>query len=87
MSRKLSAVMLCPNATSPGSQPRNAAGPLVRGRDELVGALRGGVRRADVRVVVAQVARDGVDHLVGALRPARAVEEREPPVERRETPP
>ena len=30
--RKLSAVMLCPNAVSPGEQPRNDAGRLVRER-------------------------------------------------------
>ena len=38
VSRKLSAVMLCPNATSPGSQPRNDGGALVRGVDQLVRA-------------------------------------------------
>ena len=34
--------------------------------------------RADVGVVVAQVVGDRVDHLVGTLRAARPVEEREP---------
>jgi hypothetical protein len=42
------------------------------------------VRRADVRVVLAQVARDRVDHLVRALRPAGAVEEGQLAVERGE---
>ena len=42
------------------------------------------VRRADVRIVVAEVLGDRVDDLVGALGAAGAVEEREPPVERRE---
>ena len=42
------------------------------------------VRGADVGVVLAQVARDGVDDLVRALRAARPVEEREAPVERGE---
>jgi hypothetical protein len=36
---------------------------------------------SDVRVVLAQVARDRVDHLVRALRSAGAVEERQPAVE------
>ena len=42
------------------------------------------VGRADVGVVRPEIGRDRVDHLVRALRPARPVEEREPPVERRE---
>ena len=42
------------------------------------------VGRPDVRVVLAEVARDRVDDLVGALGPARAVEEREAAVERGE---
>ena len=59
-------------------------GPLVGEVDERRRPLRGPVRRADVRVVVAEVVGDRVDHLVGALGPARAVEEGEPAVERRE---
>ena len=54
------------------------AGLLVGEIDERRRAARGLVRGADVRVVVAEVAGDRVDHLVGALRPAGAVEEREP---------
>src|SRR4029077_18790312 len=54
---------------------------LVCSVDELVRALRRRVRRAHVRVVLAQVAGDRVDHLVGALRAAGPVEEGEPPVE------
>jgi hypothetical protein len=45
------------------------------------------VRGADVRVVLAQVARDRVDDLVRALRPSRPVEEGETPVECREARP
>ena len=40
---------------------------------------------ADVGVVLAQVARDRVDDLVGALCASRPVEEREPAIERGET--
>jgi len=53
--------------------------------DQLHRADARPVRRADVRVVLAEVARDRVDHLVRALRPARPVEERELAVERGET--
>ena len=59
-------------------------GPLVGEVDERGRPLRRPVRRADVRVVVAEVVGDRVDHLVGALGPAGAVEERQPAVERRE---
>jgi hypothetical protein len=59
-------------------------GALVGARDELVRTPARLVRRADVRVVGAQVVRDRVDHLIRALRASRTVEEREPPVERRE---
>ena len=59
-------------------------GPLVGEVDERGRPLRGPVRRADVRVVVAEVVGDRVDHVVGALGPAGAVEERQPAVERRE---
>ena len=58
---------------------------LVSDVDELGRPTARLVRRADVRVVLAQVARDRVDDLVRTLRPARAVEEREPAVERGET--
>ena len=54
---------------------------LVRCVDHRVRPARGLVGRADVRVVLAQIAGDRVDHLVGALRPARTVEESEPAVE------
>ena len=76
--------MLCPNATSPGATAEEGRGPLVGEVDERRRSLGRPVRRADVRVVVAQVGGDRVDHLVRALRAARAVEEREPAVERRE---
>ena len=60
------------------------AGLLVREIDERARPARRLVRGADVRVVVLEVAGDGVDHLVGHLRPAGAVEEREPALQRRE---
>ena len=59
-----------------------AAGGGAGTLDQLDGANARLVRRADVRVVLAQVSRDRLDHLVRALRPARPVEEREPAVER-----
>ena len=55
---------------------------LVRRVDELVRVARRRVRRPDVGVVLAQVPADRVDHLVGALRAARPVEEGERTVER-----
>jgi hypothetical protein len=58
--------------------------PPMRERDELVGAAARLVRRTDVRVRLAKVVRDRGDHLVGALRAPRAVEERKAPSERRE---
>ena len=61
-----------------------AAGGDAGTLDQLDRAHARLVRRADVRVVLAQVAGDRVDHLVRALRAARPVEERERPVERRE---
>ena len=81
------AVMLWPNAVSPGEQPRKRGRALVGAVDEPVRPAARLVRRADVGVVLAQVARDGVDDLVRALRPARPVEEREAPVERGEAAP
>ena len=74
--------MLGPNATSSGWQDRKRPAVDVRALDQLDRAHARLVRRADVRVVLAQVARDRVDHLVGALRAAGPVEEREPAVER-----
>ena len=64
-----------------GMAGEEAAGGGAGALDQLDGADAGLVRRADVRVVLAQVARDRVDHLVRALRPARPVEEGEPAVE------
>ena len=58
-----------------------AAGGGAGALDQLDGADARLVRRADVRVVLAQVAGDRVDHLVRALRPAGPVEEGEPAVE------
>ena len=55
-----------------GIAAEERGGALVRGVDQLVRPARRLVGRADVRVVLAQVAGDRVDHLVGALRPARA---------------
>ena len=70
--------MLWPNATSSPEQPRNApafswarsTSAVVR-RDVSYGA-------PTLALSCAQVAGDRVDHLVGALRSAWAVEEREP---------
>ena len=47
----------------------------VRLLDELVAAAAGGERAAEVRVRLAEVAGDRVDHGLRALRPARRVEE------------
>ena len=49
----------------------------VRSRDERVGAPRRLERAAEVRVGLAQVAADRVDHRVRHLRAARSIEERE----------
>ena len=68
-----------------GRAAEERRGLLVRQLDELGRPPARLVRRADVRVVLAQVARDRVDDLVGALRSSRAVEERESAVERGET--
>ena len=62
-----------------GGQPRVG--------DEPLGAPAGLVRAADVRVRLAQVGRDRVDHFVGDLRAAGAVEEGEVTLEGREAGP
>ena len=67
-----------------GRAAEERRGLLVRELDELGRPPARLVRRADVRVVLAQVARDRVDDLVGALRSTRPVEERESAVERGE---
>ena len=67
-----------------GRCSRERRGLLVGEVDELVRAPRGRVRCADVGVVLAQIARNRVDHLVGALRAAGPVEEGEPALERGE---
>ena len=64
--------------------PEERARLVVGEVDERRGTLRGFVRRTDVGVVVAHVVRDRVDHLVGTLGAAGAVEEREPALERGE---
>ena len=64
-----------------GEEP---AGRHARPLDQLHRADARLVRRADVRVVLAQIPGDRVDHLVRALRPAGPVEEGEPAVERGE---
>ena len=63
--------MLCPNAVSPAEQPRKRRSPFVRELDELHGPDARLVGRADVRVVLAEIPRDRLDDLVGALRAAR----------------
>ena len=68
----------------PGCASEEGRSALVRPLDELVRAPARLVRGADVGVRLPQVRRDGVDHLVRALRSARTVEESESAVERRE---
>ena len=67
-----------------GRAAEERARPLVGALDDLVRLAAGLVGRADVGVRVAQVARDRVDHLVGTLSTARAVEECEWPLQCRE---
>ena len=76
--------MFAPKIVSSGVQPRKSAAVEPRLRDQRLGRAARPVRAADVRVRLAQVARDRVDHLVRHLRPAGAVEEGERRVERRE---
>ena len=74
------------HALAEGGLARRAAeertGALVRHVHELGRSDARLVGRADVGVVLAQVARDRVDDLVGALCASRPVEEREPAIER-----
>ena len=53
-----------------GPAAEEARGGCVRPLDELVAAAAGRERRAEVRVRLAQVGGDGVDHRLGALRAA-----------------
>ena len=76
--------MFAPNATSSIVAVEEARCRRSRAVDELVRASRGLERAAEVRVRVAQVARDCLDHRVGHLRPAGPVEERERLLERGE---
>ena len=66
------------------AQPRNRPATSRERCVELLGAAARLVRPARVRVRGAVVVRDRVDHLVGDLRPAGAVEEHEVALERRE---
>ncbi len=59
-------------------------GRLARPCDERIGSLRRSIRRADVRVRLAEVLGDRVDHRVRDLGAAGAVEECERLAERRE---
>ena len=77
--------MFAPNATSPGVAPRKSCGGLVGGREQRFGSLRGRKRSSDVRVRAPEVVGDSVDHRIGHLGAAGAVEERERLPERRET--
>ena len=71
-----------------GRAAEEPACDVVRARDQLERvAGRVVVGRPEVRVRVAQVPGDRVDHLVRRLRPGRRVEEREWAVERREARP
>ena len=58
-----------------GPAAEEARGGRVRLLDELVAAAAGGERTAEVRVRLAQVGGDRVDHALRALRPAGRVEE------------
>ena len=58
-----------------GAAAEEARGGGVRELDELVAAAAGGERAAEIRVRLAQVGGDRVDHRLRALRPARRVEE------------
>ncbi len=65
-----------------GRAAEEAAGGLARGIDDAHGPLAGLEGPADVRVGLAQIRGDGVDHLVGNLCPAGPVEQHEPALER-----
>ena len=65
-------------------RPQEARGGGVRLAHERIGPARRLERAAEVRVRLAQILRDRVDHRVGHLCAAGAVEERHRPVERAE---
>ena len=65
-----------------GRAAEKAAGGLARGIDDAHGALARLERPAHVGVGLAQIRGDGVDHLVGNLGPAGAVEQHELALER-----
>ena len=70
-----------PERDLPRVAPEERARSLVRGVDQLVRVARRLIGSPDVRIVLAQVARNRVDDLVRALGLARPVEEGEPAVE------
>ena len=70
-----------------GPAAEEARGSRVRLLDELVAAAAGVERAAEIRVRLAQVGGDGIDHGLRALRPAGPVEERDTGGERRESRP
>ena len=72
VSAKFSVVMFAPKTTSSGVQPRKLAAGPARLVDQRLGPPARLVRAADVRVRLAQVVGDRVDHLVGHLRCRRA---------------
>ena len=76
--------MLGPNAVSPAEQPRNDAGLLVRRVDQLDRPDGRLVRRADVRVVLAQIVARSRRSPRPGTGSSRAVEECESSVERGE---
>ena len=67
-----------------GRAAEERRGSLVRELDERGRPPARLVGRADVRVVLAEIPRDRLDDLVGALRAAGTVEEGKTPVERGE---
>ena len=73
-SRKLSVVMLAPNAIPSGSPPVNSAAAARPRSISSSEAAEVGEGPAEVRVRAAQVAVDGVEHLLRRLRPAGTVE-------------
>ena len=76
--------MFMPNEISSALHPRNRpASSFARVQDRLDGAARR-VRRAEIARRLAQRVRDRLPDLVGHLRAAGRVEEREPGAERRE---
>ena len=65
-----------------GRAAEEAAGGVARSVDNADRPLARLEWAADVRVRLAQIHRDGIDHLVGHLRPARSIQQHELALER-----